>query len=266
MESRASSRARTAAEISVALERDEFVLYLQPHLDLRTMSVSGAEALIRWNHPVRGLVTPVNFIPFAEQHGLIRNVTRWVMAAALKASAFVCGIDPAFRLFFNLSAMDFADRTIIDDLRSAASGGAALANIGVELTETAAMQDLGTASRTVKQLQRLGVSVAIDDFGTGYSSLSLLKRLPVNIVKIDRSFISQVLHSKRDAAIAISIIAGGKNLGYETVAEGVETEDQLAWLRDHGCRFVQGYHVAVPQPLAAFSHWLGARVRESPVA
>jgi EAL domain-containing protein (putative c-di-GMP-specific phosphodiesterase class I) len=256
MESEASSRARRLTELSQAVARGEFELYFQPHLDLATMTVSGAEALIRWNHPDGGLVVPGAFIPFAEQHGMIRTITRWVMASALDACSKLRTIDPAFRLYFNLSAVDFADTAIVGELRAAGARGTDLSNIGVELTETVAIHDLGAASRTVRHLQELGVRVAIDDFGTGFSSLSLLKRVPFDVIKIDRSFVSEVLTGERDAAITETIIAGGNQLGYETVGEGVETQGQLDWLRAHGCHYVQGYVVAPPQRLDTFLDWL----------
>jgi diguanylate cyclase (GGDEF)-like protein len=267
MESAAGNRARTSLEISQALERNEFELYFQPHVDARTLAVTGAEALIRWNHPERGLVLPDAFIPFAEQHGLIRPITRWVMRAALAASKELRAGDPAFRLYFNLSALDFSDAAIVDEFRRAAADGTSLANIGIELTESVAMADLGTAARIVQHLQNLDVRVAIDDFGTGFSSLVLLRRVPANIVKIDQSFVAEVLLDHREAAIAETIIASGRQLGYETIAEGVESEEQLTWLRERGCRYVQGYAIARPQPLGAFLEWMterGAAVR--PVA
>ncbi len=259
MESDEGVRARTSAEIFQAIERREFELYFQPHLDTQSMRVTGAEALIRWNHPERGLVLPHAFIAFAERHGHIRAITRWVTAAALEAAGQFGDIDATFRLYFNLSAVDFTDSPIVDELRRARRAGAKLTNVGVELTETAAMQDLGAAARTVRSLQELGVRVAIDDFGTGYSGLALLKRLPVDLIKIDRSFVSEVLHGGRDAAIADTVIAGGRRLGYETVAEGVESEEQLAWLRSRGCRYVQGFAIAEPLRLGDFVRWLAAR-------
>ncbi len=266
MESEASSRARTSKELSEALERREFELYFQPHLDVHSMSVTGAEALIRWNHPEHGVLLPGAFIPFAERHGLVRAITRWVMAQALDASQILREIDPAFRLYFNISGVDFADAAIVVELSAAARRGTSLASIGVELTETAAMRDLGAAARTVRALQDLGVRVAIDDFGTGYAGIALLKRLPVDVVKLDRSFIHEALHGKRDAAIAEAVIRGGANIGYETVGEGVETGAQMDWLRDAGCRYVQGFAIARPQPLHAFVEWLEKRTPPERVA
>ena len=256
MESEAGSRARQLAEISNGLEHEEFELFYQPHLDLTSSEITGAEALLRWRHPERGMLLPAAFLPFAEQNGLIRSITRWVTNAALLASERLRANDPGFRVYFNLSAIDFSDEAIVKDLRHAAGRGVRLENVGVELTETAAMHDVGTAARTVRQLQDLGVCVAIDDFGTGFSSLSMLKRLPFDIIKIDRSFINEVVSSRHESAIAASILAIGKQLGYETLAEGVETPEQLAWLKMRGCRFAQGFTIAEPMSLDALEQWL----------
>jgi diguanylate cyclase (GGDEF)-like protein len=255
MESEAGSRSRRLAEISEGLERNEFELFLQPHIDLTTWRVTGAEALLRWRHPQHGLLLPLTFLPFAEHNGLIRTITRWVTGEALCLSQRLRGLDPDFRLYFNLSAIDFSDEAIVNDLQRAKRAGAFLDNVGVELTETAAMQDVGNASRTIRLLQQLGVCVAIDDFGTGYSSLSMLKRLPFDIIKIDKSFVHELLLGDRNSAIAASVIAIGKQLGCETLAEGVESPEQLAWLRERGCRYAQGYTIARPMSLDAFETW-----------
>ena len=256
MESAAGSRARRLAEISRGLENDEFELFYQPHLDLRSGEISGAEALLRWHHPERGLLLPAAFLPFAEQNGLIRSITRWVTNAALLASERLRANDPNFRIYFNLSAIDFSDDAIVNDLRNAAARGVRLENVGVELTETAAMHDVGTAARTVRQLQDLGVRVAIDDFGTGFSSLSMLRRLPFDIIKIDRSFINEVMSGDQESAIASLILNIGKQLDYEILAEGVETPEQLAWLKMRGCRYAQGLTIAMPMSLDSFEQWL----------
>jgi diguanylate cyclase (GGDEF)-like protein len=259
MESEAGSRARRLAEISRGLENGEFELYYQPHLDFESNAVRGAEALLRWRHPKLGLLPPAHFLPFAEQNGLIRSITRWVTDAVIVAAGRFRTLDAGFRLYFNLSAIDFSDDAIVNDLRIASERGVRLENLGVELTETAAMHDVGTAARTVRQLQDLGVCVAIDDFGTGYSSLSMLNRLPFDIIKIDRSFVNNITTGKHEAAIAGSIIEIGKQLGYETLAEGVETAEQLTWLKKRGCRYVQGYLIAEPMDLDAFERWFGDR-------
>ncbi len=265
MESADVERARLLTEFGLAIERDEFELYVQPHLDLLDRRISGAEVLIRWNHPVRGLLEPGTFIPFAEQHGFIRNLSLWVMRQTL-ALAGSSRRDESFRFFFNVSATDLTDLTLVDELREAAARGARLSAIGVELTETAAMQAVGRTIQTIEALQELGVHVAIDDFGTGYSSLSLLKRLPVDIVKIDRSFVSEVLAGERDAAIAEAVIGFGRNFGFETLGEGVEHAEQLAWLGARGCRYAQGYLIAAPMPIGAFARWMADPQRRSSIA
>jgi diguanylate cyclase (GGDEF)-like protein len=263
MESESRSRARRLAEISAGLENGEFELFFQPHLDLLSETVSGAEALLRWRHPEHGMLSPASFLPFAEQNGMIRSITRWVMNSSLDAAERLRERDAAFRLYFNLSAIDFADEAIVSDLRLAADRGVHLQNVGIELTETAAMHDVGTAARTLRQLQDLGVCVALDDFGTGYSSLSMLKRLPFDIIKIDRSFISEVTTGEHDSAIAASILAIGEQLGYETLAEGIETAEQLAWFKARGCRYAQGYMIAEPMPLESFERWLADRSKDA---
>jgi len=264
MESADVERARLLTELKLAVERNEFELYVQPHLDLLEQRIAGAEVLVRWNHPVRGLLQPGAFVPFAEQHGFIRSLSLWVLRKTLDLAA--SRPDDAFRYFFNVSATDLTDLTLVDELRDAAARGARLGAIGVELTETAAMQAVGRTIQTIEALGELGVHVAIDDFGTGYSSLSLLKRLPVDIVKIDRSFVSEVLAGERDAAIAEAVIGFGRNFGFETLGEGVEHADQLAWLAARGCRYAQGYLIAAPMPIADFEHWMADAQRRSSIA
>ncbi len=264
MESEEAARDRFLAELALAVERNEFELYFQPHIDLATGRPAGAEALIRWNHPTRGLLSPSDFIPFAEKHNVIRPISRWVMYESACAAERFRAIDPAFRVYFNLSALDLADRAILDGFHDLAANGLHLANVGVELTETTAMQDLGATLHTVKALQELGIRIAIDDFGVGYSSLSLLKRLPVDLIKIDRTFMSEILFDRRDAVIAEAVIGFGQEFGFVTLGEGVETQEQLQWLREHNCRYAQGYFMARPQGIDTFANWLEAA--QQPVA
>jgi diguanylate cyclase (GGDEF)-like protein len=256
MESEAALRTRMLDELAHAVAGDEFEMYFQPHIELATNTVVGAEALIRWNHPNRGLVMPDAFIPFAERNGYIRTISMWVMRAALKASDALRARHPRFRIFFNLSALDLSDMNLVQELRKAAKRGSHLENVGVELTETAVMDDIGVTLQTVKALQDLGVEVAVDDFGTGYSSLSLLKRLPVDVIKIDQSFVSEVLEGSHDAAISESVISFGQRFGFRTLGEGVETAEQLAWLRDRGCTFAQGFLITPALPFDDFVAWL----------
>jgi diguanylate cyclase (GGDEF)-like protein len=260
MESEEAARDRLRAELALALLRNEFELYLQPHIDLETDRVTGAEALIRWNHPTRGVLTPEAFIPFAEQNGLIRPISTWVMNETFRISEHFRKLDPSFRTYFNLSALDLSDMAIADAFRDAAARGVHVENVGVELTETAAMQDMGVTMQTVRELRELGVSVAIDDFGIGYSSLALLNRLPVDVVKIDRTFVNDILAGEREAAIPEAVIAFGRLFNFQTLGEGVETDRQRAWLAERGCRYAQGYNIARPQPLAPFTNWLASQL------
>jgi diguanylate cyclase (GGDEF)-like protein len=266
MESAESARNRMLGEIALALTRNEFELYFQPHIDMKTRRVAGAEALIRWNHPTGQLISPDEFIPFAEQNGSIRSISAWVIRETLRFSQSIRALDPALRLYCNLSALDLTDLAIAHEFRSAKKRGFHLENVGIEVTETAATQDIGLMLQAVQAMQDLGVRVAIDDFGTGYSSLALIKRLPVDVVKIDRTFVSEVLVGDYDAAISESVISFGHRFGFETLGEGVETEEQLAWLRDRGCGYAQGFLISPPLPYDDFVRWLGAYRPPSMVA
>ena len=256
MEGREQQRVTLTNSLVEALARDEFVLHFQPHVDLASNEVTGAEALIRWNHPTRGLVPPSEFIPFAEQHGLVNGIGRWVMQHAIGALGEFCLRRPNFRLFFNLAAVQLEDPGLIESFIEAANAGVRLQNIGVEITETSAMRDLATTLRFMSVLREHGVHVAIDDFGIGYSSLSLLKLLPLDVVKIDRSFVATLLDDERDAKLAEAIIALASSFGYATIAEGVERPEQIEWLRSRGCAQVQGYAICRPLPFDAFCAWL----------
>lgn len=258
MEGREQQRTRLTNELLEALSRDEFVLHFQPHLDLTTMRVTGAEALIRWNHPTRGLLLPAEFIPFAEGHGLVKGIGSWVMERAIDAVRTIIRSEPTFRLFFNLSAAQLEDMELIEQFIRAANAGVSLQNLGVEITETSAMRDVKASLRFTSVLREHGVHIAIDDFGIGYSSLALLKTLPVDVVKIDRTFVAALLDDSRDAAIAEAVVWLGGQFGYTTIAEGVEQQEQLAWLRAHGCHHAQGYAICRPVPLEEFRVWLAS--------
>ncbi len=257
MEDGARGRATLRNELAEAIHQDEFTLYYQPHVEVQTGRVVGCEALIRWNHPQRGLVMPNSFIPFAEQAGIIGAIDLWVMKRAFATAATLSESRPDFRLYFNLSGRQAGDPAVIHAFVDAARAGVPLQNIGVEITESDAMRDVEATRRVCRTLRRLNVRVAIDDFGTGYSSLSSLKALPVDIVKIDRTFVSGVTTSVDDAAIAEAIISISDHFGFASLGEGAETNEEVEWLRHHGCRFVQGYAIGYPLPLAEFLAWLG---------
>jgi diguanylate cyclase (GGDEF)-like protein len=256
MEREARRRITLRDELVVALAQDQFTLYYQPHVELGTGRVTGCEALIRWNHPTRGIVSPFAFIPFAEETGFITSIDDWVMRHAFEAAARFGASRPDFRLYFNLSGRQAGDRDIVRAFVRAARAGIPLKNIGVEITETDAMRDVGATRRVLRALRRLDVRTAIDDFGTGYSSLSSLKLLPVDIVKIDRSFVSGLTNNRDDAAMAETIISIAEHFGFESLGEGAESPAEMEWLQRHACRFVQGYAVCHPLPLEAFEAWL----------
>jgi diguanylate cyclase (GGDEF)-like protein len=245
-------------ELARALAEDQFTLHYQPHVHTATGEVSGCEALIRWNHPERGLLAPADFIPFAEQSGIITAIDAWVMKNALHAARELAIGRPGFRLFFNLSGRQAGDLALIRSFIAAARAGVPLENIGVELTETDAMRDVEATRHVCRALRRLNVRVAIDDFGTGYSSLSSLKRLPVDIVKIDRNFVSGVLTDVHDQTIAETIFSIARRFGFESLAEGAEQPDQVTWLREHACAYVQGFAICRPLPIDEFKAWLGS--------
>jgi diguanylate cyclase (GGDEF)-like protein len=259
MEGDAQRRAAFRNELTEAIADDQFTLYYQPHVELSTGAVTGCEALIRWNHPTRGLLLPGHFIPFAEETGIITSIDMWVMRNAFAAAAELAALRPGFRLYFNLSGRQAGNPKLIRAFTEAARDGVALGNIGVEITESDAMRDVEATRHVCRALRRLNVRIAIDDFGTGYSSLSSLKRLPVDIVKIDRSFISGVLSDPDDAAIAETIIAISKHFGFESLAEGAEQPEELEWLRQRGCRYVQGFAISHALPLDDFKSWVSAR-------
>ncbi|MGT2509575.1 bifunctional diguanylate cyclase/phosphodiesterase [Cupriavidus basilensis] len=238
------------AHLRRALERNEFELYYQPRISLTTNACTAVEALIRWHHPEFGLVLPGDFIPFAEETGAIVQIGAWVLREACHQNAhwLAQGLTP-MRVAVNLSARQFADKglnlMILEALRQAGLPGNLLE---LELTESMVMRDAEQAAHWLSKLKRTGVRLAIDDFGTGYSSLAYLSRFPIDVVKIDRSFIRYVPESRSDTQIASAVIGLGHRLDLEVVAEGVENAQQLNFLRREGCDEVQGYYFSQPLP------------------
>jgi EAL domain-containing protein (putative c-di-GMP-specific phosphodiesterase class I) len=245
-------------ELRRAVEGDELVLHYQPKVDLRSKAVVGAEALLRWPHAKRGMVPPGKFIPLAEQTGLMRPLTRWVLDRAVReARAWERGGHP-LPVAVNVSARNLQDRLIVDDVAEAI-----LANdfdpshLQIEVTESAVMADEIRAAEMLNGLKAKGVDVSIDDFGTGYSSLRLLRRLPVSELKIDRSFVMGMGgEAGEDTAIVRSTNDLGHNLGLTVVAEGVENEWTLDLLSAFGCDLAQGYFIARPMPPADIPDWI----------
>jgi EAL domain-containing protein (putative c-di-GMP-specific phosphodiesterase class I) len=241
------------ADLRAAFEKHEFVLHYQPQVDLRSLKISGVEALLRWHHPTRGLVPPGVFVSVAEECGLIHAITCWVLeqACAQNAAWRKAGW-PDCRIAVNVSTADFK----YDDMYQTISDVLARTQLPpqlleLEVTETLLLQP-ESMIKAVPALKELGVMLAIDDFGTGYSSLNYLRRLPVHKLKIDKSFVCGLPTSQDDAIIAKAIIDLGHGLGHSVLAEGIENEAQLAFLRDHGCDEGQGYFFGRPVPADAF--------------
>ncbi|RJX31332.1 MAG: EAL domain-containing protein [Oxalobacter sp.] len=244
-----------------AVERNELVLHYQPLVDLHTGDVLGAEALLRWNHPELGMLDPGRFIPLAEDTGLIVPIGEWVLHEACQQGAvWQKNGYPDFQIAVNLSAVQFRRHELEKSVKSAIDlSGIDPARVELELTETILLTNAESTLETVRRLKQLGVSLSIDDFGTGYSSLSYLKRFAVNKLKIDRSFTRNLISNFDDAAIVRAIIQMAKSLGLKTIAEGVENEMAVAWLREHECDEGQGYHFARPMSADNFAVYLAEK-------
>jgi len=258
----ARSRARVLLETELrqAIQADQLCLHYQPKVDARNGRLVGAEALVRWQHPVRGLVPPGHFIPLAEETGLIAPLTDWVLhtaCASLRRWADQ-GL-PALPLSVNLPASSLADAGLPQQLRGLMQQYRLQpACLVLELTETMVLHDVVAATHALDRLRDMGYGLSLDDFGTGYSSLSHLKRLPVDELKIDRAFVTDAARGGRDGALAAAVITLGSELGLRVVAEGVETQEQSAFLLGRGCVWQQGYLFSKPVPLAAFEQLLQA--------
>ena len=254
-------------ELRTAATNDELVLHYQPQIDLRSGRVVGAEALVRWEHPRRGLLAPDEFIPLAEDTGFIHHVTSWVLDAALDQlrrwidDAVAAGIDPDFTVAVNLSTHSLLDDCFATEVAVALDRfGVPAERLVLEITETTLMADPERARRVLTTLADRGVRFAIDDFGTGYSSLASLKDLPVHELKIDRSFVRSLHRDADDAVIVRSVIDLGRTLGLRTVAEGVEHPATRSRLLALGCDTAQGYAVAPPMPPGELVCWLREHV------
>ena len=243
MNQRASARMQLNNDLRHAVERREFVLHYQPKVDLVSGRMQGMEALLRWNHPARGLVSPAEFIPALEDSGLILPVGEWVLeeACAQLSRWQAAGLEPV-PVAINLSAKQLRRRDLDDVVaRALAAAGVAPALLELEITESSLMDDPEQAVRLLGSLRRQGVRISVDDFGTGYSSLSYLTRLPLSALKIDRSFVRDAMTRPEAASIVRAIIDMAHNLRFTVIAEGVETEQQVAFLRQHACDQAQGF-------------------------
>lgn len=245
-------------DLRKALVQNEFALYFQPQLNVHTGKINAAEALVRWIHPTRGIVSPARFIPIAEDTGLIIPLGDWILKEALRhlKQWDEMGL-PKISIAVNLSAIQFQQEDLAGTIEKILSdSGVSPDRLELELTESVVMQDARKADNILSRLSRVGIKLAIDDFGTGYSSLSYLKRFAVDRLKIDQSFVRDMTHNYDDAEIAQAIINLGHTLGLEIVSEGVETKEQLELLKKQGCDIIQGYYVSRPMPAADIPDFL----------
>jgi diguanylate cyclase (GGDEF)-like protein len=241
-----------------AIEKNEFVLYYQPKFSVHNREVIGAEALIRWNDPKDGMISPAIFIPLAEETGLITPITDWVMQEACRQNSEwqLHGYSP-IRIAINISPKQFNQESIAKRIfEQIICSDLAPKYVELEITESALVENVEKSNEILCQLKKRGIHISIDDFGTGYSSLSYLKKFPIDTLKIDQSFVRDLLEDSDDAAIVSAIIAMAKSLRLNVIAEGVETAEQLDYLAAHGCNEVQGYFTGRPVPAEEFKQYL----------
>ena len=233
-----------------ALERDEFILYYQPKMDIASRQVTSVEALLRWLHPQEGMILPGRFIPQAEETGLIIPIGEWVLRTACQQiKEWQAKGHPSIRVAVNVSASQFKRQNLAETVTGILEEtGISPLFLELELTESAIMQNIDSSVEILNSLKAMGIQISIDDFGTGYSSLSYLRRFPIDYIKIDRSFIVNFTSNSDDRAIVTAIIAMARSLGLKIIAEGVETEEQLAILSELGCHEMQGYLYSKPLP------------------
>ncbi len=248
------------SDLLQAVDQDEFILYYQPQIDLVNGRIIGAEALIRWHHPQMGMVPPMKFIPMAESSGAIVRIGQWVIKEACRQASLwhQRGID--ITIAVNISPIQFKRGNLEGVVREALEKtGLSPCHLELEVTESTMMHDTENTLRTVQSLREIGVQFSIDDFGTGYSSLSYLKRFAVNKLKIDQSFVRDILKDQEDAIIVKTIIQMAKSLNLKTIAEGVENAEVLAVLEQYGCDEVQGYYFAKPMDSGEFENYYNSR-------
>ncbi|MGK2952239.1 MAG: putative bifunctional diguanylate cyclase/phosphodiesterase [Thiobacillus sp.] len=255
MNARAVQRQSTEAGLRGALERQEFVLHYQPKIDLRSGTIVGVEALVRWQHPQRGLLEPTEFVPIAEDSGLILPLGRWVLREACRqARAWQDAGLPPITVAVNTSALEFRAGDFLEYLRATLDESRLEPRyLELELTESVLMRDAASADSVLHALSDLGVKLAVDDFGTGYSSLSYLRQFPIDTLKIDQTFVNQLTRNPDDATIVSAVISMGKSLKQRVIAEGVETAEQAAFLLAQHCDEGQGYFFGRPMGAEALA-------------
>jgi EAL domain-containing protein (putative c-di-GMP-specific phosphodiesterase class I) len=249
-----------------ALKKSEFTLHFQPQIELKTGTAVGFKALVRWRHPERGMVSPADFIPLAEETGIIVHLGKWVLEQACRQNMqwLRAGRAP-LRMAVNISPRQFRRSDLPGLVRQVLrETGHPAQCLELEITESMVMEDVDEAIRIMQKIAGMGVHLAIDDFGSGYSSLHYLKRFPVKRLKIDRGFVRDIPGNANDAAIASAVTALAKAMHLEVVAEGIETEEQLAFLLNNGCEFGQGFLFGKPLDAARATEWLADLARKPP--
>jgi diguanylate cyclase (GGDEF)-like protein len=260
MNARALERLALENRLRRALAGQELVIFYQPLVDLRTRRVTGFEALLRWNHPELGLLMPVSFIHAAEVSGLIVPIGAWVLRTACDQAKNWQRRAPGVGLSVNLSARQFQEKNLVETVQNALDESELDPHLlELEITETNAMHDAEHSIRTLEELKKLGVRISMDDFGTGYSSLSYLKKFPIDILKLDQSFVRDITSDASDGAIATAVIAMAHSLSLKVVAEGVETRGQLTFLRERSCDRIQGYFFSPPLNPVDFENFIDER-------
>jgi len=237
-----------------ALDKDELVVFYQPLINPKENKLIGMEALLRWKHPEKGMISPDDFIPLAEETGLIESIGEWVLrTACAQNKKWQDAGYPPVRVSVNMSARQFNKKDVVEMIgKTLEETGLKPDHLGIEITESVIMQDVESTITKLNKLNKMGINLSIDDFGTGYSSLSYLKLFPINILKIDRSFVSNIISDETDAAIAASIILLAHSMNLKVAAEGVETKEQLEMLRRQGCDYIQGFLFSKPVPAEKF--------------
>lgn len=260
-------RVQLEADLRSGIDRCEFEVYYQPIIDLQSEKVMGTEALVRWNHPTMGIVPPMEFIPLAEESGLIIPLGKWILEEACRQARewqTQYGYDEQLYISVNIASRQFQESSLLEDIKSALEiSGLAPQSLILEITETTMLKNTDTTLKKLTELKSLGVRLAVDDFGTGYSSLSYLQRFPVDILKIDKSFIDKIANGKEGAAVAKAIITMSETLQLKTIAEGIESLGQQTELQNLGCELGQGFHFAEPLQSADMGEFLRAAANGS---
>lgn len=241
-----------------AIKNNEFVLYFQPQIELSTYKIRSVEALIRWEDPGNGLIPPNSFIPFLEETGLIIPVGKWVITEAMKRQQdFMHYANGPQMVSINVSGRQFTSKNLTRDILDAIDNtGLSVENVEIEITESLIMDDIDETIKILSNLKEVGIQIAVDDFGTGYSSLSYLKKLPIDILKLDMSFVKDIAIDSDSLAIASAIISLGHELEMKIVAEGVESESQLRILGEKNCDIIQGYYFSKAIPFNEIKPYL----------